>query len=30
MGATATKLAMRARSFSLSSFWLVPDLPPTR
>ena len=30
MGATATKLAMRAFSSALSSFWLVPLLPPTR
>ena len=30
MGATATKLAMRAFSSALSSFWLVPLFPPTR
>ena len=30
MGATDTKLAIRAPSFGLSSFWLVPLLPPTR
>ena len=30
MGATATKLAMRAFSSALSSYWLVPLLPPTR
>ena len=30
MGATATKLAIRAFSSVLSSFWLVPLLPPTR
>ena len=30
MGATDTKLAMRAPSLALSSFWLVPLLPPMR
>ena len=30
MGATATNEAMRAVGSSLSSFWLVPLLPPTR
>ena len=30
MGATETKLAMRAPSLALSSFWLVPLLPPMR